>query len=435
MNLSLILLLITLNALFALSEMALVSSRSARLQSHLDDGHKGAQLALELRSEPSRFLSTIQVGITTVGVLSGALGEAAIADPVAQWLQRFPAVAAHASGIALALAVVLITYLTVVLGELVPKRLALRAPERIAMVVARPMRWLDRLSGPVVWLLARSSDLVLRLLPGRAVSEPPVTDEEIAALMVQGTQAGIFHASEQQLVENVLQLDERRVTSIMTPRREFASIYLDDPEPVQRAALAESVVNRIVVYQGDELAGIVEATALLRDLAAGRPLDVGAHLQQPLTVPETSTTSALLRVFREERTHFALVTDEYGEVQGLVTDADLLEAIIAGAADFESGSLPGVQRRDANSWLVDGALGVDRFRELCELALPEEDESADYSTVAGLVLDRLGRIPVEAEVFEWRGLRFEVVDMDGRRIDKVLVTRLVAGARAPPDRA
>jgi putative hemolysin len=431
-NLSLILLLIALNALFALSEMALVSSRSARLQGHVDERRKGARLALELHREPSRFLSTIQVGITTVGVLSGALGEAAIADPVAQWLQRFPVVAPHASGIALALAVVLITYLSVVLGELVPKRLALRAPEQIAMVVARPMRWLDRLSGPVVWLLSRSSDLVLSLLPGRAVQGPPVTDEEISALMEQGTEAGVFHAGEQQLVENVLRLDERRVSGIMTPRHEFVAIDLEAPEPAQRAMLAESVVNRIVVYQGEELVGIVEATALLRDLVAGRPLDIGARLQQPLTVPETSTTSALLRVFREERAHFALVTDEYGEVEGLVTDSDLLEAIIAGAEDFESGSLPGVQRRDPNSWLVDGALGVDRFRELCELALPDEDESADYSTVAGLVLDRLGRIPVEAEVFEWRGLRFEVVDMDGRRIDKVLVTRLAGVPEAPP---
>lgn len=433
MNLSLILLLIALNALLALSEMAIVSSRSARLQGHVEDGRNGARLALELHREPSRFLSTIQVGITTVGVLSGALGEAAIADPVAQWLQRFPAVAGHASGIALALAVVLITYLSVVLGELVPKRLALRAPERIAMAVARPMRWLDRLASPVVWLLARSSDLVLRLLPGRAAPEPPVTDEEIAALMEQGTEAGVFHASEQQLVENVLRLDERRVTGIMTPRHEFVAIHLDDPEPVQRAALAESDVNRIVVYQGEELVGIVEATALLRDLAAGRPLDLAARVQHPLTVPETSTTSALLRVFREERAHFALVTDEYGQVEGLVTDSDLLEAITAGAEDLESGSLPGVQRRDSNSWLVDGALGVDRFRELCELALPDEGDSADYSTVAGLVLDRLGRIPVEADVFDWRGLRFEIVDMDGRRIDKVLVTRLAAEAPAPPD--
>jgi putative hemolysin len=432
MNLSLILLLIALNALFALSEMAIVSSRGARLQGQVDDGRSGARLALELHREPSRFLSTIQVGITSVGVLSGALGESAIADPVAQWLQQFPALAGHATGIALALAVALITYLSVVLGELVPKRLALRAPERIAIAVARPMRWLERLAGPVVWLLARSSDLVLRLLPGRAVSEPPVTDEEIATLMEQGTEAGVFHASEQQLVENVLRMDARRVAGIMTPRREFVAIHLDDPEPVQRALLAESVVSRIVVYQDEELVGIVEATALLRDLAAGRPLDIGARLQQPLMVPETSTTSALLRVFREERAHFALVTDEYGHVEGLVTDSDLLEAIVAGAGDFESGWLPGVQRRDANSWLVDGALGVDRFRELCEIALPEEDRPAAYSTVAGLVLDRLGRIPVEAEVLEWRGLRFEIVDMDGRRIDKVLVTRLAAEAGIPP---
>ena len=424
MDFSLILLLIAFNAVFALSEMAVVASRGARLQHLAEERQPGAAAAAALHHEPSRFLSTIQIGITAVGVLAGAVGEDVIAEPLAAQLAAWPLLAPHARGIAFAATVMIITYLSVVLGELVPKRLALLAPERIAMVVAPPMRWLERIAAPFVWLLAKSSDAVLALVPHRTEREPPVSDEEIAVLMEQGAQAGVFHASEQAYVSNVLRLDERRVTSIMTPRQQFYAVDLDDDPAVIREQVAAAPHTRLVVCRGggDNVLGIVEVTDLLADALAGRPFDLAAHVRDPLRVPESATTTSLIETFRAEGRQFALVMDEYGQVEGLVTDSDFLGAIVGDIGAMGTPVPSGIQRRDDGSWLVDGGLPIEDLRDTLGLGpLPGEDEH-QYTTVAGFVLHQLGRIPQPADRFAWDGWRFEVVDMDGRRVDKVLVS-------------
>ena len=425
MDFTLILLLIALNAVFALSEMAIVASRSARLQHLEEEARPGAAAAAALHREPSRFLSTVQIGITAVGVLAGAVGEDTLADPLAAQLAGWPLLAPHAAPIAFAATVLIITYLSVVLGELVPKRLALLAPERVALVVATPMRSLARLAAPFVWLLAKSSDAVLALVPRRAEREPPVTDEEIAVLMEQGAAAGVFHESEQTYVSNVLRLDERRVTSIMTPRQQFFAVDLDDDAGTIRAQVASAPHTRIVVCRGgsDNVLGIVEVTDLLADLLAGRPLDLAARVREPLRVPETATTTSLIETFREEGRQVALVTDEYGEVQGLVTDSDFLGAIVGDIGAAGTPVPPGIQRREDGSWLVEGGLPIVELQVALDLDELPGQEDHQYTTVAGFVLHQLGRIPQVADHFHWNGLRFEVVDMDGRRVDKVLVSQ------------
>ena len=425
MDFTLILFLIALNAVFALSEMAIVTSRSARLQALAEEGRPGAVAAAALHREPSRFLSTIQIGITAVGVLAGAVGEEALAKPLMAQLAAWPLLTPHAQVIAFAITIVVITYLSVVLGELVPKRLAMLGPERIALVVAPVMLVLGKVTAPFVWLLSKSSDAVLSLVPKHAGRELPVTDEEIAVLMEQGAAAGVFHESEQAFVSNVLRLDERRVTSIMTPRQQFYTVDLDDEAGTVRAQVAASPHTRIVVCRGgtDNVLGIVEANDLLADLLAGRPLDVAARVREPLRVPETATTTSLIETFRAEGRQLALVMDEYGEVQGLVTDSDFLGAIVGDIGATGEPAPSGIQRREDGSWLVDGSLAVEALEDVLELGPLPGQEEHQYTTVAGFVLHQLGRIPRPADHFTWDGLRFEVVDMDGRRVDKVLVSQ------------
>jgi putative hemolysin len=425
MALTLIFLLVALNALLALSEIAVVTSRGARLQHLEEEQRPGASAAVALHSDPSKFLSTVQVGITAVGVLAGAVGDKALVQPLAGELVRWPALAPYADSIAFVLVITAITYLSVVLGELVPKRLALLAPERIAMVVAGPMQAFSRLAAPFVWLLSKSSDAVLALLPRRIGKEPPVTDEEITALMEQGAAAGVFHRSERAYVSNVLRLDERRVTSIMTPRQEFYAVDLDDDADTVRARVAAAPHTRIIVCRGgvDNVVGIVDATALLADVLAGRPLDVAGRTRDPLVVPETATTTSLIETFRAEGRQFALVLDEYGDVVGLVTDSDFLGAIVGEIGADGRPVSPGIEAREDGTWLVKGALAIEELQDALELApLPGQEERL-YTTVAGFVLHQLGRIPRVTDRFQCGELNFEVVEMDGRRVERVLVRR------------
>jgi putative hemolysin len=425
MDFTLILALVALNAVFALSEMAVVASRGARLQQFQDENRRGAEAAVALRRDPSRFLSTIQIGITTVGVLAGAVGDSALARPLAERLASYPAFAPQAAAIGFLVSVAFVTCLTVVLGELVPKRLALLAPERIALAVAAPMKWLERLATPIVWLLSRLSDAVLALVPGRPEGDPPVTDEEIAVLMEQGAEAGVFHEREQAYVTNVLRLDDRRVTSIMTPRQEFYGVDLDDPVETIRDRIARSPHTRLVACKGgvDNVLGLVEVTDLLADVLSGRALDVAGRIRDPLRVPETATTTSLIDTFRAQGRQVALVMDEYGEVQGLVTDSDFLGAIVGEIGGEGAPASPGIEPRDDQSWLVQGGLPVEDLQDALDLeSLPGQEEH-QYTTIAGFVLHQLGRIPRETDQFIWNGLRFEVVAMDGRRVDRVLVSR------------
>ncbi|MBK9244304.1 MAG: HlyC/CorC family transporter [Burkholderiales bacterium] len=430
MELILLAVLILLNAAFAMSEIAVVSSRKARLQRLVDDGMPGASAAIALHETPSNFLSTIQVGITSVGILSGAIGEAALADPLAAWIGQMPALAPYARGLALGAVVVGITYLSVVVGELVPKRLALLKPEVIAAFIARPMQWLARAARPLVWLLSASSDGLLRLVRARRGDEPPVTDEEIEVLMQQGAEAGVFHSSEQAIVANVLRLDEQRIGAIMTPRADIYTIDLDEPEATVRQQLAECQHHRVVVVRGgfEQVLGVLHVTDLLMPAFEGRPLEIERILRPPLYVPESVTTTKLMELFRKARAQFALIVDEYGEVQGLVTLTDVMASIVGDVPAEGVAIEQDAVLRDDGSWLIDGAVGIGRFRALLDLdPLPGEDEGA-FNTLAGFALHQLGRIPAVGERFEAAGLRFEIVDMDRTRIDKLLVARLPEGA-------
>ena len=426
MELILLGVLILLNAVFAMSEMAVVSSRRARLQRLVDDGMPGAGVAMSLHESPSTFLSTIQVGITSVGILSGAIGEAALADPLTVWIAQSPLLAPYARALSLGVVVVGITYLSVVVGELVPKRLALLKPEVIAAFIARPMHWLARAARPLVWLLSASSDGLLRLARAQRGDEPPVTDEEIEVLMQQGADAGVFHRSEQAIVANVLRLDEQRIGVIMTPRADIYTIDLDEDEAAVRQQLAACPHHRVVVVRGgfERVLGVLHVTDLLMPAFDGRPLEIERILRPPLYVPESVTTTKLMELFRKARAQFALIVDEYGEVQGLVTLTDVMASIVGDVPAEGVAAEQDAVQRDDGSWLIDGAIGIERFRSLLDLdPLPGEDEGA-YNTVAGFALHQLGRIPAVGEHFVAAGLRFEIVDMDRTRIDKLLVSRL-----------
>lgn len=430
MDIVLILLLILINGMFAMSEIAVVSARKARLQNLAESGSPGAQAALSLHQEPTSFLSTVQVGITTVGILSGAVGERTLADPFGEWLAQMPLLAPYAKAIALSVVVVGLTYFSVVVGELVPKRLGLLAPESIASLVARPMMWLSGMGKPLVWLFSVSSDVLLKVIGARRKKEPPVTDEEIKVLMEQGAEAGVFHESEQEIVSNVLRLDEQRIRAIMTPRKDIYVIDLDDDEAAIRQRVAESPYHRVVVCRDgvDNVVGVLQTGDLLKRAIAGQSLsaaDVEGTLKPPLYVPETVTTTQLLENFRQSRMQFALIVDEYGELQGLVTLTDVLTSIVG---EIDIPSAPEEQdmvRREDGSWLVDGSVSVERLKSVLDIDddLPDEDEN-EYNTVGGFVMHSLGRIPVVADYFECVGLRFEVMDMDRTRVDKVMVSRL-----------
>ncbi len=427
MDIALLLFLILLNAFFSMSEMAVVSSRKARLQRLSDDGSPGAQSALSLHNEPSGFLSAIQVGITSVGILSGAIGETVLADPLAERLAGIPLLTPYARGIALTVVVVGLTYFSVVVGELVPKRLALLAPEGIASLIARPMILFAESVRPLAWLFTASTGLLLRLAGARRKEEPPVTDEEINVLMEQGAEAGVFHESEQAIVSNVLRLDEQRIAAIMTHRNDIYQIDLAEPEAEMRRRIAESPYTRIVVCRDglDHIVGLLRTSDLLRPALEGLPLEVEAQLRPPLYVPEGVTTTRLLENFRKARAQCALIVDEYGELQGLVTLTDVLTAIVGDLPSSDIADEQDVVAREDGSWLMDGSVPAERFKAVLEIDedLPGEEE---FNTLGGFVMHMLGRIPVVADHFEWNGWRLEVVDMDRKRVDKVLVARVKA---------
>lgn len=428
----LILLLLLVNGVFAMSEIAVVSSRKARLQQRAETGDTGARRALELVDNPNRFLSTVQVGITLVGILAGAFGGATIASQVAVYVRRVPSLAPYADGVSLGLVVLVITYLSLVIGELVPKRIALNHPERIASAVAGPMNFLSRASAPLVALLSASTEGVLRLLGVRRTEEPPVTEEEIAMLLEQGTQAGVFEEAEQDIVERVFWLGDQRVASLMTPRRKVVWLDVEAPPGEYRETMARHRYSRFLVCDGslDRVLGMVEVKDLWARTLAGEPVDdLRAVLRKPLYVPESTRALRVLAMFRESGTHLALVVDEYGGVEGLVTLNDVLEEIVGDLARAGAPAAPAVVQREDGSWLVDGSLHTDEFREAVGLPERRDEDREEYRTVGGFVLTHLGRIPTAGDKFVTEGLQVEVVDMDGHRVDKVLVSRLDDEAR------
>ncbi|HKC89302.1 MAG TPA: hemolysin family protein [Blastocatellia bacterium] len=432
MEILFIILLLVANGIFAMSEMAIVSARRARLQ-HLAEIDAGARAALELADAPDRFLSTIQIGITLIGILAGAFGGATISGQISAQLNRIPALAPYSEAISLVIVVVAITYLSLVVGELVPKRLALNNPEQIASRVARPMQFLLRLSSPVVRVLSASSAFLLRLLRIKPPALPPVTEEEVKIMIDQGTQAGVFEEAEHDLVDNIFRLADQKVPQLMTPRPDIVWLDIDSPFEEIRRRIINSPYSRMPVCRGtpDNILGVVKARDLLAEILSGKPLDLRATLRQPLYVPETRTGLQLLELFKGSTTHIAMVIDEHGALEGLVTMNDVLEAIV-GDLPAQPGQAESLAvRREDGSWLLDGRLPIADFKEIFSIdKLPREEEGA-YHTLAGFIMTYLGRLPSASDHFVWNGLRIEVVDMDRRRVDKVLVSRVEPRTVAP----
>lgn len=424
MDVALLVFLILLNGLFAMSEMALTAARKARLAVMVEAQEHGAQAALDLHDHPTKFLSTVQIGITSIGVLNGIVGDAAFSQPLALWLQNSVHLSHGVSTIsATALVVVIITFLTIIFGELVPKRLGQMYPETVARIVARPMEWLSTATRPFVWLLTACTEATLRLLGIRKAPSRSVTEEEIAASLEEGLDAGVIEAQEHQMVRNVFRLDERQIGSMMIPRAEITWLDIGAPMPELLALMAGHGRSRYPVCRGglDDVVGVVEARSLLEPLARGEQLDIATLMQAPVFVPETLSGMELLELFRATSAELVFVVDEYGAVQGVITVRDVLEAI---AGEFSTPSAEdawAVQREDG-SWLMDGLIPVTELKDRLDLReLPEEDRGR-YNTLAGMVMLLLGRLPRTADVVEWEAWRFEVVDLDGKRVDKVLVS-------------
>jgi putative hemolysin len=430
LHLSIVLLLIIVNSVFAMAEIGLVSARKARLVPLAEAGNRGAQAALELKADPSRLLSTAQIGVTLIAVLSGTFGEATLGDQLERQLGTYPGFTArYAHVISMAVVVIGISYFSLILGELVPKRIALLHPERIAAALGRFMSAVARVGAPIEWFLSASTDFVLRLLPVRSQGAAPVTDEEITFMLREGVATGHIPLAETAIVEMALRLGDRRASAVMTPRTQIEWLDLDDSEEDNRRKIRESNYSRFPVVQGgsQQVIGIVQAKDLLGAHLAGQPLDLRAATRPPLYLPNTVTVLRVLEVFKTSGEPMALIVDEYGDLEGLVTPSDILETLV--------GDIPGspeadqrIVRRDDETWLIDGMVGLDELKQVLGISrLPGEDP--DFHTLGGYLMARLNRVPMEADRISSGDWRFEVVKMDGRRVDRVLVTPVKGRSR------
>lgn len=410
--------LIMINGVLAMSEAALVASRKARLQQRLNEGDKASGAVLHLLERPNVFLSTLQIGITLISVLAGAFGGATFASVLEAQFLRVPVLQEYAQSLGLGIVVLIITILTLWLGELVPKRLGLNSPERIARVVAGPMLLISGVFSPLIKLMGAATDLVLKILGVSASKDSPVTEEELQVLLDQGRQAGVFEESEQDMVEGVFRIGDQRVYSLMTPRTEIFWLDITDGTEEVRKKIAECPYSRFPVRDQtlDNVVGVVRARDLLLSNLAGEKINLRHNLHPAIFIPETAQASQALEMFKGGKAELMLVVDEFGAVQGLITVNDILSEIVEGIGTDE----PQATQRQDGSWLLDGKLTIDDFKEIFHVRdLPEEE---GYETLGGFIMSSLGRIPQPTDRFEWNGLRLEVMDMDGRRVDKVLVT-------------
>lgn len=413
-----ILVLILFNGILSMSEAALVASRKARLQQKANEGNKSSAMALKLVEDPNIFLSAVQIGITLIGILTGAVGGVTLSEPLAALLQDVPYLGAYSTSVALGIVVVTITILTIWLGELVPKRLGINSPERIAQVVAGPMLFISKAFFPFIKLMSGATNFALRLIGVNPSTEPPITEEELQMLIDQGTQAGVFEEAEQDMVEGVFSLADQRVYSLMTPRTEIVWLDVNDTTQEILEKIANCPYSRFPVREDslETIIGIVKSRDLLVTSLSGKEIKLRELVKPAHYVPETMFASRALEILKEKNTELLLVVDEFGGLQGLLTINDILEEIVG---EMEGEEPQATQRQDG-SWLLDGMLEVDEFKEIFHLTeLPHEDE---YETLSGFIMTSLGRVPQTSDHFEWNHLRFEVVDMDGRRVDKVLVT-------------
>jgi putative hemolysin len=422
-ELSIIFILLIANGVFSMAEIAIVSARKARLRQLSDSGDSRARAALELAESPSRFLATVQIGITLVGVLTAAFSEATLSKQLAVPMKQIEWLAPYAENVSFAVVVSLLTYFTLVIGELVPKRLGLANPEGIARAVGNPMRKLSTIAAPLVALLTSSTEALFALFRLKSSKEATVTEEEVRLLVKEGMRAGVFHASAPAMVESVMALDQVPVRDLMTPRPKIIWINVQDPHDAIWHKIVVSAHTTFPVYDGtrDKVVGVISVKSIYANLAAGAPVKVKDLMTPPLVVPASLSASALLERFKQAGKHIALVTDEFGGIIGLVSLHDIMEAIMGELPSLDERSKPRASRRDDGSWLVDGMLDVEEFERLVpDFKLPPRDKR-DYQTFAGFIVQHLGHVPREGEIFRLHAYDVEIIDMDGYRVDKVLL--------------
>ncbi|WP_438480655.1 hemolysin family protein [Oleiharenicola lentus] len=428
-----ILILLLANGVFAMAEIAVVSSRKGRLKKFADEGSRKAAAALALAQEPTRFLSTVQIGITLVGVLAGAFGGATLSAKLAPSIAQIALLAPYANALAIFIVVSAITYFSLIIGELVPKRVALSNPEGRAMLIAIPMTGLSRVAAPVVWFLTASTNVVLKVFGLGEEKEAPPSEEEIDHLIEQGTTAGVFHQAERAMVEGVLHLDKLPVTELMTRRSKIIFLNAADSDDSNWRKIVKSGHSHFPVYEGarDHVIGMVSVKSLWANTAAGVPNHIRHHLTPALVVPASITAVQTLESFKKSGKHLALITDEFGSIVGLVSLIDVMEAIVGDLPERDDHRAPEAVQSEDGSWLIDGALLLEEFHERFQLPpLPGEDDE-DFETLGGFVIDYLGHIPKPGASFKWNNYSFEVAAMDRHRVDKI-VLRINPPAETPP---
>jgi putative hemolysin len=418
--------LILANGFLAMSEMSLASARKVRLKQMADDGNKKAATALALAEEPTRFLSTVQIGITLINILTGTFGGASLSARLAPLIAQIDVLAPWSNAIAVVIVIALITYFTLILGELVPKRLALNNSEKLAVMVAPIVHAISRAAAPIERLLSASTDAVVRLLGMNRSEDESVTDEEVRILLEQGAESGYFEPIEEEIVEQLFRLSDLSVDALITPRTDVEWLDVNDTSAELSTQLQHHTHSRYPVGDGDldNVVGLVLVKDLFAAALSGAPIDLRAVMQQPLFIPDSMPALEALERLRQTRTHIALVIDEYGGLEGIVTLADFVEAIIGEVPDTYDDPDPDIVQRADGSYLLDGMLAIDRFQQLMEVKNMPEDSEGYYQTLGGFVMSMLGRVPTAGDSFDWQNMRLEVLDMDGRRVDKVLVSFL-----------
>ena len=427
-------LLFLLNGFFAMSEMAIVSSRPSRLQGLAEKDFRGARAALRLVDDPTGFLSTVQVGITLVGIFAGAYSGATLSEPLGDWFADIPLIAGYAHQAAIAVVVIGVTYFSLIIGELVPKRIALANAERIACFIAPTMTALAKIGAPIVWFLRISTEGLLRLTRVRRVAESTVSDEEVRSLLAEGAESGVFLEAERDIIESVIRVADRSVRAIMVPRPDVVWIDVEDSPQAILEEVLESGHSRFPASRGevDEVIGVVHVKELLRQRDQAGAIDIGEALREPLFVDEHMPILRMLDRFKTSAVHMAIVLDEHGSFEGIVTPTDILTAIGGDLPEHEGDDEPEVVEREDGSLLLSGKMAIDDAERA--LSLSEMSEGEDFHTLAGFILHQLGRIPSTGESLEWQGWRFEVIDLDARRIDKVEARRIAGEPPLPDER-
>jgi putative hemolysin len=420
-----IIILILLNGLLAMSEIALISSRKIKLQKMAQSGHKGAVTALKLAKSPNQFLSAVQIGITLIGILAGAFGGATISIHLTKYLSNFPLLAPYSESLSIIIVVIIITFFSLIIGELVPKRIGLNNPEKISVKIARPMQILSRITSPIISLLSFSTDSVLRLIGSKKSNDSIVTEDEIKLLIEEGLEAGTVEKEEEDIIKRVFRLDQQKVGSLMTPKTEIIWLDLDDPSDEVKKQIIDSERSIFPVGKDglNNFLGVVQTKDILGSIFKGEKVNLESNLKEPLIIPESLPILDILNLFKANKNyvHMAMVVDEYGSIEGLITLNDILESLVGEIPAIDEPDVPRALQRDDGSWLVDGYLSAEEFKETLNIITLPDEENGNYNTIGGFIMSYAGKVPVAGEKFVWENLEFEIMDMDGRHIDKILV--------------